>query len=360
MTRRSLLLTAAAVPAALRGQPASLLLGYDTYSVRAWRWKSAQHFDYAEQQKLDAIQFSGVGDFESTEPAFLKQVKERAQRSNLLLDGGTGCICPTTAAWGKRTDDPAAYLSAAIDVARHIGARCVRVFVGSNADRFRPGPMDRHIESTVKVLRACRNRALDANLRIAVENHGDFQARELLTLIDEAGRDFVGACLDTGNPLHVLENPVSTLEILGPVTVTTHYRDSAVCEHPRGAAVQWTAMGEGSVDWRRVLETHARLCPQAPLHLEIITGRPPLVFPFYEHDFWKAYPKANAADFARYVALVKAGRPFSGSMIIADVPGERPPEYAAALKTQQRRDLDRSLDFMRTQLGAGRRWRTAQ
>lgn len=362
MTRRTFLSasTALALPRHARAEGVPLRLGYDTYSVRAWGWKAMQHLDFAAQWKLDAIQLSGIGDFESLEPAHLQKVRDRGRELNLVLDGGTGCICPTTTAWGKRTDDPAAYLAKAIDVAKALGSRCVRVFIGSNADRFRDLPMEAHMESTLKVLKACRSRALDANLKIAIENHGDFQARELLALIEQAGKDYVGACLDTGNPLHVLEDPVTTFEILGPVAVTTHYRDGCVYEHPRGAAVQWTAMGDGSVDFARCVALHQEHCPQAPLHLEIITGRPPLVFPYHERDFWKAYPKANAADFARYVALVKRGRPFSGAMIIADVPGEKPAEFQAALKLQQKRDLERSLEYTRTQLNAGIQWRTAR
>ena len=35
---------------------------------------------------------------------------------------------------------------------------------------------------------------MDAGLKIAIENHaGDMQARELKMLIEEAGKDFVGA-----------------------------------------------------------------------------------------------------------------------------------------------------------------------
>ena len=77
------------------------------------------------------------------------------------------------------------------------------------------------------------------------------QACELKTLIEEAGKDYVGACLDTGNPMWVMEDPLLTLEVLGPYTVTTHIRDSVVFEHPRGAAAQWVALGDGIVDFKK-------------------------------------------------------------------------------------------------------------
>ncbi|MEK7391841.1 MAG: hypothetical protein AAB214_04665 [Fibrobacterota bacterium] len=67
----------------------------------------------------------------------------------------------------------------------------------------------------VKVLRNVRSLVLDNQLKIAIENHaGDMQARELKMLIEEAGKDFVGACLDSGNPLWTIEDPHLTLETL--------------------------------------------------------------------------------------------------------------------------------------------------
>ena len=45
---------------------------------------------------------------------------------------------------------------------------------------------------------------------LAVENHaGDMTARELLTLINAAGSDFVGATIDSGNATWALEDPMA-------------------------------------------------------------------------------------------------------------------------------------------------------
>jgi sugar phosphate isomerase/epimerase len=137
-----------------------------------------------------------------------------------------------------------------------------------------------------------RSQALDAGVRIAVENHaGDMQAREVKMLIEAAGKDFVGSCLDTGNPMWVAEDPLLTLEILGPYVATSHVRDSAVFEHPRGAAAQWVALGDGSVDVVRFVERYRQLCPTASIQLEIIIRRPPEVLPYLEPEYWKAFPR---------------------------------------------------------------------
>ena len=92
------------------------------------------------------------------------------------------------------------------------------------------------------------------------------------------------------------------------------------------------------------------------MQLEIITGRPPQILPYLEPEFWQAFPKLPAADFARFLALVKRGHPFEGNMIIAGT-AKQPPEYEAALALQQRLDLERSFDYAKKTLGAGLRWK---
>lgn len=336
-----------------------ILLGFDSYSLRAWRWKATRLLEYTAEQKLDSIQLSSLGDYESFEPSYLQKVREQASAASVVIDGGIGCICPTSKSWNTRYGSPAQYLELGLKVSKAVGARSMRCFVGASVDRSTPGGIDVHIENTVKVLRSIRTQALDAGVKVAVENHsGDMQARELRTLIEEAGKDFVGACLDTGNPMWVVENPQVTLEVLAPYTVTTHIRDSAVFEHPRGAAAQWVALGDGCVDWKMFMETYRERCPGAVMQLENITGRPPQVLPYLEEEFWKAFPKANAAEFARFVSMVKKGHPLMQSMVVKDPPGPQAPEYEAALKLQQQRDLERGFEYAKKVLGVGARWRS--
>ncbi|MGE5570532.1 MAG: sugar phosphate isomerase/epimerase family protein [Rhodospirillales bacterium] len=355
MLRRTFLQTAggAAAASAYPAPAARIKLGIDPYSIRDLRWKALDLLNYAGNLKLDAIQFSSLNDYESLEPAHLQKVREDAERRGIQIDAGVGCICPTSSAWNPATGDAVQYVLKGLSVARAVGSKSMRCFLGSGADRRGKLPIEAHIEATVKVLRAVRSQALDAGVKIALENHsGDMQAWELRALIEEAGRDFVGCCLDIGNPMLVVEDPMVTLETLAPYVVTTHFRDSVVYEHPRGAAFQWVAMGDGSLDLRALVARCRELCPEAAMQLEIITGRPPQVLPYYEAEFWKVFPKARAAEFARFVALAKAGHPFMGAMVIAG-PGRQPPEIQAALKQQQRRDLERSLEYARKELGAG-------
>jgi sugar phosphate isomerase/epimerase len=358
MLRRTFLKSAPTAAALAAGTPsAGIKLGFDSYSIRAFQWKAFQLLDYAASQQLDTIQLSSLNDYESLEPAYLQQVKDRAARLGLTLDAGMGCICSTSASYNKKEGEPTAYLEKGLRVAKAIGASSMRCYMGASADRRGKLPIEAHMETTIKTLRKVRTKAQDLNVKIGLENHsGDMQAREVKIIIEESGKDFVGSCMDTGNPMWVVEDPFVTLETLAPYVVTTHIRDSAVFEVPRGAAAQWVALGEGSVDFKRLVEMYRRHCPQASMQLEIITGRKPEILPYLEPDFWKAFSKMPAWEFARFVALAKSGRPFMGEMIVAGT-AKNPPVIEAALKEQQKVDLERSLDYAKKVLDIGVRWK---
>ena len=84
MLRRTFLQTLPAAAAAMTAAAAEevpVKLGFDTYSVRAFKWKGTQLLDYAAGLKLDTIQFSALGDYGPLDPQNLQKVKERAQQA---------------------------------------------------------------------------------------------------------------------------------------------------------------------------------------------------------------------------------------------------------------------------------------
>jgi sugar phosphate isomerase/epimerase len=366
MRRRTFLqsLPAAAAAASAYAEPAPadpvpVKLGFDTYSIRAFNWKVLQFIDYAAAQKLDTIQISSMGDYESYEPAYLQKVKDQAARHNIRLDAGMGCICPISKSYSKNGPPVRDRVLEGLRVAKAVGATSMRCYLGASADRLGSPGIEACMQSTIEVFKSVRSEAQDLGVKIALENHsGDTQAREVKTIIEEAGKDYVASCLDTGNPMWCVEDPFVTLETLAPYVVTTHVRDSAVFETPRGAAAQWVALGDGCVDMVKFVAEFRRLCPKSSMQLEIITGRPPTELPYLEADFWKAFPKTPAAEFARFAALAKNGHPFMGSMVIEDIAGTKPsPLMAEALKEQQKADLERSFEYARKKLNVGVNWR---
>src|SRR5712692_10207969 len=172
MHRRALLQTisglGAAAAAAPEDQPAApIRLGFDTYSIRAFRWKAIQLLDYAAGLKLDTIQLSSLDDYESLEPVYLVSVKDHAARVGVVIDGGMGCICPLSTSWSAKNGDPKENFLRGLRVAQAVGASSMRCFQGTRADRRGKQPIEALMESTIGIFRSVRSEALDLGVRIA-------------------------------------------------------------------------------------------------------------------------------------------------------------------------------------------------
>jgi sugar phosphate isomerase/epimerase len=326
-------------------------LGYNTYSLRALRWNDEQLLDYAAGQQLDAIFLQDSPDPRSMDPAHWPEVRAHAQRLGLRLETGGGGVLPKT---------PEAFPSSVDHILKHadraaaMGSPIVRVVCASERKALPPGPVEQHIETMIRLLTTVKSRVAAKGLKIAIEVHKDFQAWELKQIIEGAGPDFAGVYMDTGNPVFVMEHPMTTLETLGPYVLTFHLRDSVVYEHPNGIAVQWVPLGEGIIDFPSLLKTAESLCPNAFVYIKPITGRIPAILPIHDRDFWRLYPNAKAGDLARFLNLAKAGRPYDKYMVIEDAPG-KPAELTPLIQRQQREHLESSLRYAKTRLHLGRR-----
>jgi sugar phosphate isomerase/epimerase len=333
---------AAADAPAAAAQP-KLKLGFDNFSVRAMGWKAPALLDYAASLHLDTILISDLDAYESLEDKHLKEVKAKADDLGIQIHTGTWSICPTSKFFKTKWGTAEEHLALGIRVAQALGSPVIRCILGMGDDRKSAGGIEARIADTVKTCLACRSRAVDAGVKIAVENHaGDMQAWELVSLIEAAGKDYVGATLDAGNAVWTFEDPLASLETLAPYVATTGIRDSMVWESSDGAVVQWTAMGEGLVDWKHYFERFAVLCPTVPVQLEILSGFPRPV-PFLHDDFWRVWPKARASDLAKFVAMAKRGKPI-------------PPYKSSDPKAEQefqKSELERSVRYCRTVLGLG-------
>ena len=167
------------------------------------------------------------------------------------------------------------------------------------------------------------------------------QARELKSLIEAAGKDFVGACLDSGNPCWTIEDPHLTLDTLHPYVLTSHIRDSAVWRVPEGAAVAWVRMGEGNVDIEGYCRKYATLCAGKALSIEsIVTGG--RVYPYRDPKFWDAYRNTPAWEFQRFVEIAERGK--------ARAIPAKPPDRETAQRIE-REDLEASMAFTRKLFG---------
>ena len=339
MNRRAFLALAASVPlTSMTDSPAPVKLGIDIFSLRGEKWSPFEYLDYAAARKAQVVHFSEVRFIGNLEPDNLKRVRQHAEALKIEVEIGMRSICPSSKMFDPKEGTADQQLAKMLDAAHIVGSSIVRCVLGSADDR-RP-TIEAHIKDMVGVLHNARPKAKDLGIKIAIENHaGDMQARELKMLVEEAGPDFVGVCLDPGNPLWTIEDPHLTLETLHPYVLTSHVRDSAVWRTPEGASVTWVQMGRGNVRIDEYIRKYAELCPGKALSLEsIVFG--PRKLPYRESSFWDAYRKTPAWEFERFVEIAERGKPYR------DEPWETPDEAK-----RERDALDVSLAYTKKVLG---------
>lgn len=141
-------------------------------------------------------------------------------------------------------------------------------------------------------------------VKLAVENHKDFRTDELIDLLKRVASEFVGVCVDTGNSIALLEEPIATAESLAPFALTVHLKDVGVEEAPDGFRLAEAPLGEGIFDLKRIVGTLRKANPKVRFQLEMIT-RDPLSIPCLTEKYWATLDRVPGRDLARILAMVR-------------------------------------------------------
>jgi sugar phosphate isomerase/epimerase len=321
-TDRRTFLKATGAAALVMGMPqsrpaaaaANVRFGVDMYSLAAQNWTPFQMLDWAAKMNVNVVHFSEIRFLGSPDwqvalaPDNLRKIRARADELNTDIEIGMRSICPTSGDFNKTLGTAGSQIARMLGAAKVLRSPIVRCVLGTQADR-RTG-IEHHIAETVKVLRANRSRIMDAGVKMAIENHaGDMQARELKGLIEAAGPEYVGVCLDSGNPVWTIEDPHLTLETLAPYVQTSHMRDSYLFNSPQGIAVQWTRMGDGNMGMEDYIRTYVQKCAGKAVSLEVIVTPSFRMFNYRDPQAWDLFKTTPAWEFSRFLALADRGIP---------------------------------------------------
>jgi len=329
-------------------------IGVDIYSLQNQNFTPFQSLDYCHNLGVKVVHFSEIRFLGNLEPDNLKKVREYAANLNIDLEIGMKSICPTSTMFVAADGTAEEQLGKMIQSAKIIGSPIVRCVLGSANERSGKESLEGHIDDTIKVLKNIRSQAMDAGIKIAIENHaGDMQARELKTLIEGAGKEFVGVCIDSGNPMWTLESPHLTLETLYPYVLTSHVRDTYVWMTPNGVAVRWCRTGEGNIDIDGYIKKYIELCPGRALSAEVIVQAQPRMFAIQDPKFWAPYKTTPAWEFERFLELAEKGvvppaapqGQGQGQGRGGGGRGPVTPEVQAQRLATQREDLDVSIKY---------------
>jgi len=169
---------------------------------------------------------------------------------------------------GGRSPEAEADLAAWIDAAARVGNPTLRITANSPASRG-DEPAEDLIARLVAPMRRAADRAASAGISLALENHGDMRARDILELFDRTDRPNLGVCLDNVNLIRVGDDMLDGTAALAPHTLLVQLKDHRPGDPTVVGGPVSTALGEGVAPIDEVIEILDRNGFAGPVCVEL-------------------------------------------------------------------------------------------
>jgi len=235
-----------------------------------------------------------VAQLESKDPAALAALKRRLEETGQFLE---------LSVEGKYLEDAERYAELA-SVARALGVTRLRVALlrGRRYEDFKTAEdWESFAGHWRKTLPRAKGFVEKHGLAVGIENHKDFRTNELIELLSSVGSPLVGACVDFGNNVAFLEDPLETAEKLAPFAITTHLKDMAVRPYEKGFELSEVPLGTGFLPLEKIVAVLRKSRPEIPLCLEMMT-RDPLKVPYLDDAYWTTFGGRDEARIERFRA----------------------------------------------------------
>ena len=242
-------------------------------------------------------------------------------------------------------EDPAVF-EHAVQVAKAAGATSLRVvcLLGRRYEMFdKLADWNTAVDGFHRQIRAALPIVEKYKMPLGIENHKDWLVDQQVALMKQYSSEYLGVCLDTGNNMAVLDDPMETIEKLAPYTFNVHFKDMAVEEYSKGILLSEVPLGEGVLDLKRIVATVRRAKPNMFFSLEMIT-RDPLEVPCLTDKYWATFEGRSGRYLARALSFARANRTRQPLPRITGLS----PEDRLKLEFEM---VDRSITYAREQLG---------
>ena len=245
----------------------------------------------------------GIGRRDET---YARQLHRQAEEWGMFLEG-TGSL--------PRDQADLERFEAEVVTAKNAGAAVVRVVLPSKGSGRRY-----EAYKSVEEFRQMRDRGRKMlelaepvmarhRIRLALENHKDERIPEKLETIKAISSEYVGICVDTGNDIAFLEDPMAVIEAYAPWAFSVHLKDAAVREYEDGFLLGDVPLGEGILDLPKAVQVLRSRHPEVQFTLEMMT-RDPLKVPCLTEGYWSAMGDIPGSYLARTLKMVRTrGKP---------------------------------------------------
>ena len=229
---------------------------------------------------------------------FAKKLRSEREKTGLYLEGSIGLP--------KKAEQVAAFEQEVIN-AKEAGATILRT-VCSSGRRYETYHSNEEWQTLKKnalvSLQLSEPILKKHKVKLAVENHKDWRAGELVAILKQIGSEWVGVTLDFGNSISLLEDPMEVVQTLAPYVFTTHVKDMGVAEYADGFLLSEVPLGKGILDLQKMVAICKKYNPAVTFNLEMIT-RDPLEIPCLKETYWETFGDVPREDMNRTLRMVK-------------------------------------------------------
>ncbi len=217
--------------------------------------------ELAAEWRLDVLHITLVDLDNNLSEDHLRNVKVAAKKHNLELELNVSFNAPS---------DPRvnASVEQALKIANALGAKLVKF----SLDIKRSSPLyGSSLCSEVMVQLADRVSEFKKNIslieqygpKIALENHCDLFADEVIWIVEQLNHPLIGACLDTMNSLVLGEGVEECVRKLTPYAYCVHFCDLKIVVDPNGTHSIGTPVGQGDNDCVKIMQELRANAPEA-------------------------------------------------------------------------------------------------
>lgn len=139
---------------------------------------------------------------------------------------------------------------------------------------------------------------------VALENHKDWTLEDFLRLLRTYQSEYLQVCLDFGNNIALLDDPMELVEGLARYAKSTHIKDMGLQPYQDGFLLSEVVLGQGMLDLPKIVSIIQKANPKTKFSLEMIT-RDPLKVPCMTKKFWEVFPDRNGKYLAQTFKLVQ-------------------------------------------------------
>jgi sugar phosphate isomerase/epimerase len=316
MNRRDCLLSLAGGTAALLLHGPTAALGAEgvrrtrlgvadfSYNVRL----KAEQAGLVEMRLSDPLNFLdhcdtvGAGgiqiDMGVRDQAYLQKLRSRAESRGMFIEGSAGL---------PQAQKDVEKFDAAVRTAQQAGATVIRTAIGGRRyEQFEKAEQFKAFaQRSLSCLQLAEPVVARYGMRLAIENHKDWRVPELLRMLERIGSEHVGVCVDTGNSVALLEDPMEVVRAFAPWGFSVHLKDMAVAEYGDGFLLADVALGRGLLDLPEMVRILRKARPEIRFCLEGAT-RDALKVPCLTDRYWATFEDVPGSDLARTLRYIRA------------------------------------------------------